>query len=302
MCELDDFDEFSRRASEVSRRQFGAMALAAGLTAALPRLASATETKGADVEIKTPDGTCDAYVVHPAKGKHPAVLIWPDIFGLPPAGLLQQADEDDGMIGKVFADAGKIRAYAASNYTADRLAGALRVAADNGYRGFVALQPHYNLVHRDDYEGELADVCRTSGVSCVSYSSLADGFLTGKYRPGAALPTSERAEDATVYLNDAGLRVLRALDSVATEVNWDHHSKQALCTRGGEGLLRKARVTVDSISMLRRCRGYGLGAPFQVFSARYTQRGYCVGSVHGRALQLAVSVHTARYLNGSGAQ
>jgi carboxymethylenebutenolidase len=85
MCELDDFDEFSRRGSEVSRRQFGAMALAAGLTAALPRLASATETKGADVEIKTPDGTCDAYVVHPANGRHPAVLIWPDIFGLRPA-------------------------------------------------------------------------------------------------------------------------------------------------------------------------------------------------------------------------
>src|SRR6202045_2645409 len=85
MCELDDFDEFSRRTSEVSRRQFGAMALSAGLTAALPRLASATETKGADVEIKTPDGTCDAYVVHPAKGKHPAVLVWPDIFGLRPA-------------------------------------------------------------------------------------------------------------------------------------------------------------------------------------------------------------------------
>jgi len=85
MCELDDFDEFSRRTSEVSRRQFGAMALAAGLTAALPRPASATETMGADVEIKTPDGTCDAYAVHPAKGKHPAVLIWPDIFGLRPA-------------------------------------------------------------------------------------------------------------------------------------------------------------------------------------------------------------------------
>jgi carboxymethylenebutenolidase len=85
MCELDDFDEFSTRTSEVSRRQFGAMALAAGLTATLPRLASATETKGADVEIKTPDGTCDAYLVHPGKGKHPAVLIWPDIFGLRPA-------------------------------------------------------------------------------------------------------------------------------------------------------------------------------------------------------------------------
>jgi carboxymethylenebutenolidase len=85
MCELDDFDEFSRRTDEVSRRRFGAMALAAGLTAALPRLVSAAETKGADVEIKTPDGTCDAYLVHPAKGKHPAVLVWPDIFGLRPA-------------------------------------------------------------------------------------------------------------------------------------------------------------------------------------------------------------------------
>src|SRR5450631_4645194 len=85
MCELDDFDEFSRRTSEVSRRQFGAMALAVGLTAALPRLAGAAETKGADVEIKTPDGTCDAYFVHPAKGTYPGVLIWPDIFGLRPA-------------------------------------------------------------------------------------------------------------------------------------------------------------------------------------------------------------------------
>ena len=85
MCELDDFEEFSRRTGDVSRRQFGAMALAAGLSAALPRLASATETKGTDVEIKTPDGTCDAYLVHPAKGAYPGVLIWPDIFGLRPA-------------------------------------------------------------------------------------------------------------------------------------------------------------------------------------------------------------------------
>jgi aryl-alcohol dehydrogenase (NADP+) len=116
-------------------------------------------------------------------------------------------------------DAGKIRAYAASNYTADRLADAQQAAADGGYRGFVALQPHYNLVHRGEYEGELAEVCRASGMSCVSYASLADGFLTGKYRTGAALPASERAEDAIEYLNDAGLRVLGALDLVAGRVN-----------------------------------------------------------------------------------
>ena len=85
MCESDDFDEFSRRTSEVSRREFGAMALAAGLSAALPRLATAAETKGSDIEIKTPDGTCDAYFVHPAVGAYPGMLIWPDILGLRPA-------------------------------------------------------------------------------------------------------------------------------------------------------------------------------------------------------------------------
>jgi carboxymethylenebutenolidase len=85
MCEQDDLDEFARRSGEVTRRQFGAMALGAGLVAALPRLANAVETTGADVAIKTPDGVADAYFVHPAKGKFPGVLIWPDIFGLRPA-------------------------------------------------------------------------------------------------------------------------------------------------------------------------------------------------------------------------
>jgi carboxymethylenebutenolidase len=91
MCGLDDFDEFARRAQDVSRRQFGAMALGAGLTAALPKLADATTVEGADVEIKTPDGIADAYFVHPAQGKFPGVLIWPDIFGLRPA-FKQMAD------------------------------------------------------------------------------------------------------------------------------------------------------------------------------------------------------------------
>jgi carboxymethylenebutenolidase len=85
MCEHDDFDEFARRARDVTRRQFGAMALGAGLVAAFPRSSDAAATAGADVEIRTPDGTADAYFVHPAKGKHPGVLMWPDIFGLRPA-------------------------------------------------------------------------------------------------------------------------------------------------------------------------------------------------------------------------
>jgi carboxymethylenebutenolidase len=84
MCEHDDLQDFARRAG-LTRRQFGAITLGAGLVATLPKAANAAETQGADVEIKTPDGTADAYFVHPAKGKHPGVLIWPDIFGLRPA-------------------------------------------------------------------------------------------------------------------------------------------------------------------------------------------------------------------------
>jgi aryl-alcohol dehydrogenase-like predicted oxidoreductase len=80
---------------------------------------------------------------------------------------------------------------------------------------FVALQVHYNLVHRDEYEGDLAALCQREGLSCIAYSALADGFLTGKYRSGQDLPASERAEDAAAYLTESGLAVLGALDSVA---------------------------------------------------------------------------------------
>jgi len=88
MCELDDLDEFARRAPDLSRRQFGLFAAAAGVSAMLPGLAGAADGGGlteTDVEIKTADGTADAYFVHPSSGKHPAVLICPDIFGLRPA-------------------------------------------------------------------------------------------------------------------------------------------------------------------------------------------------------------------------
>jgi aryl-alcohol dehydrogenase-like predicted oxidoreductase len=110
---------------------------------------------------------------------------------------------------------GKARYVAASNYSAPRLAGALASARQQGLVSFTALQVHYNLVHRDEYEGDLAALCQREGLSCIAYSALADGFLTGKYRPGGNLPASERAEDAAVYLTEGGLAVLGALDTVA---------------------------------------------------------------------------------------
>src|SRR5689334_12725246 len=85
MCDDNDLGGFDQARRGISRRGFGAMAIGAGFAMSLPRLADAKETKGADVEVKTPDGTADAFFVAPAKGKHPGVLIWPDIFGLRPA-------------------------------------------------------------------------------------------------------------------------------------------------------------------------------------------------------------------------
>lgn len=85
MCDQDDLGGFANSPRQLTRREFGRMTLTAGLVAAMPTRAFADHTSGRDVEIKTPDGTADAYFVHPAKGKHPGVLIWPDIFGLRPA-------------------------------------------------------------------------------------------------------------------------------------------------------------------------------------------------------------------------
>src|SRR5689334_22501901 len=83
MCDTDDLGGFAQ--SGMTRRRFGSLALGAGVGFALPRFALAAETAGKDVDIRTPAGTCDAYFVHPAKGRHPGVLVWPDIFGLRPA-------------------------------------------------------------------------------------------------------------------------------------------------------------------------------------------------------------------------
>jgi carboxymethylenebutenolidase len=84
MCEMDDLGGFAESGA-MTRRKFGTLALGAGLGLVLPGATLAAGTKGADVDIKTPAGTCDAYFVHPEKGRHPGVLIWPDIFGLDPA-------------------------------------------------------------------------------------------------------------------------------------------------------------------------------------------------------------------------
>ncbi|WP_030061457.1 MULTISPECIES: aldo/keto reductase [Streptomyces] len=113
---------------------------------------------------------------------------------------------------------GKVRAIAASNIGADRLSEALAFSEREGLAKYVAVQPHYNLVSRDTFEGPLADVVAEHGLATVPYYALASGFLTGKYRPGGPGVDSARAEGAARYLAEPrGPKVLEALDSVAAE-------------------------------------------------------------------------------------
>ena len=87
MCDQDtqqDVDELLRR-SGLSRRKFGKLAGSAGLAMVLPPVLNAQGVTETDVEITTPDGVADCYLVHPSAGRHPGVIVWPDILGLRPA-------------------------------------------------------------------------------------------------------------------------------------------------------------------------------------------------------------------------
>ncbi|MGD8417905.1 MAG: dienelactone hydrolase family protein [Pseudomonadales bacterium] len=88
MCDEDtvaDNERYLSGASGLSRRRFGAFTAAAAVTLALPRAAHAADVVEADVTVPTPDGAADCYFVHPTGGRHPGVIVWPDIVGLRPA-------------------------------------------------------------------------------------------------------------------------------------------------------------------------------------------------------------------------
>ncbi len=114
---------------------------------------------------------------------------------------------------------GKVRAIGASNYTAARLTEALQVSRERGLARYESLQPHYNLYDRAEYEETLEPVCEANGLGVISYFSLASGFLTGKYRTEADFSKSARGGGMKKYLNDRGLRILKALDEVAGELH-----------------------------------------------------------------------------------
>jgi len=119
--------------------------------------------------------------------------------------------------------AGKVRYIAASNLSPERLKQSFEAAEKNNLPKYVALQPHYNLLEREKFETEYADLVKEHDLSVFTYWSLAAGFLTGKYRTEEDLKKSARGEGVRKYLNEKGIEVLKALDTISEK----HETTQA---------------------------------------------------------------------------
>lgn len=113
--------------------------------------------------------------------------------------------------------AGKIRAVGLSQFSAERLHEAMRVAHAERLEPPCALQTWYNLVEREKLEGPLRDAAMAHGFGILPFYSLANGFLTGKYRTRDDLAKSVRGPRVAEYLEGRGMRVLAALDEVSAE-------------------------------------------------------------------------------------
>lgn len=139
--------------------------------------------------------------------------------------------------------AGLVRYFGGSDHTGERLFEARIASGQLGVAHMVALQKHYNLVHRDEYEGDLARVSGQLDLAVLPRFALAAGFLTGKYRSRADLERERRGAEASRYLNRRGLRILAALDRVAAETD------SSVATIAVSWLLSRPHVVAPVVSV-----------------------------------------------------
>ena len=113
---------------------------------------------------------------------------------------------------------GKVRYIGCSNYPAWRLTEAIWTSRLNFKVRFDSLQPHYNLVHRSEFERELSEVCRTYDLGVIPYSPLAAGFLTNKYQRAQVEPESARLGGIKRrYFNEKGWEIHHAVEKLASQ-------------------------------------------------------------------------------------
>lgn len=110
---------------------------------------------------------------------------------------------------------GKVRYVGASNYSAWEMMQALWTSDKYDLARYDSLQPHYNLIHREEFERELRAVCKVYEIGVIPYSPLAGGFLTGKYRKNEPLPESKRAEGRKRAMTEKNFALLFEMEAMA---------------------------------------------------------------------------------------
>jgi aryl-alcohol dehydrogenase-like predicted oxidoreductase len=145
---------------------------------------------------------------------------------------------------------GKVRYIGCSNYPAWRLTEALWVSRLNGLARYDSLQPHYNLVHREEFEREPAEVCRAYGLGVIPYSPLAGGFLTGKYRRDQALQGA-RAGRAQRYFGERNWTLLETMQAVGSEKGGLSPSQVALAWLLSDALITSPIIGPRSLDQLQ---------------------------------------------------
>jgi aryl-alcohol dehydrogenase-like predicted oxidoreductase len=145
---------------------------------------------------------------------------------------------------------GKVRYLGCSNYPAWRLTEALWVSRLDNLSRYDSLQPHYNLVHRAEFERELAEVCRAYNLGVLPYSPLAGGFLTGKYRRDNAFE-GPRRRSAQKYFNDANWSLLETMDGLGVEKGGASISQIALAWLLADPLVTSPIIGPRSLEQLQ---------------------------------------------------
>jgi len=112
---------------------------------------------------------------------------------------------------------GKVRYLGCSNHSPAQLQETLKICAQHNLPRYESLQPHYNLVHRHEYEAALMGICQKENLGVIPYSPLAGGFLTGKYQPNSEVPVNSRGhgnDRMAAYTNQKGYKIVEALEEI----------------------------------------------------------------------------------------
>ncbi len=143
---------------------------------------------------------------------------------------------------KKLIDAGKVRWIGASNLSPERLQASLDASKGGDLPRYEVFQPEYNLYDRQGFEHGVGSLCRDNGLGVITYYSLANGFLSGKYRAEKDQNKSVRGSRALKYMNDRGFRILGALDKLSDK----HEVSQAGIALAW--LINKPPVTTPIVS------------------------------------------------------